>query len=79
MEESKDKSEEASESKSIKLEVELQQDGQLSVKCPMLGDTLFMLGLLEMCKATVFQYKANQNTIVKPKGGIMDFARKRFK
>lgn len=68
--------------KSIKLEVELQADGNLSVKCPMLGDTLFMLGLLEMCKATVFQFKANQTSnsgIIKPKGGIMDFARKRFK
>lgn len=66
------------ETKSIKLEVELHEDGQLSVKCPMLGDTLFMLGLLEMCKATVFQYKANQANIIKPKGGIMGFAR-RFK
>ena len=66
------------ETKSIKLEVELQQDGQLSVKCSMLGDTMFMLGLLEMCKATVFQYKANQANIVKPKGSIIDFVRKRF-
>ena len=65
---------------SIKLEVELHQDGQLSVKCPMLGDTLFMCGLCETIKATAFQYKANQSKIVQPKGGIMNFIKsgKRF-
>ena len=61
---------------SIKLEVELMQDGQLSVKCPMIGDTLFCLGLLEMAKAVVFQFKASQAKIVKPQNGIMNFARR---
>jgi len=66
------------ETESVKLEIELSKDGQFLVKCPMLGDTMFMLGMLEMAKATVFQFKANQTNIVKPRGSIMDFARKRF-
>ena len=66
------------EIKSVKFEIELNQDGNLSVKCPMLADTMFCLGLLEMAKATVFQFKANQAKIIKPKGSIMDFVRKRF-
>jgi hypothetical protein len=67
---------------SVKLEIELGQDGQLSVRCPVLGDTLFCLGLLEMAKASVFQFKANQSNqskVILPKQhGIMDFIRKRF-
>jgi len=66
------------ETESVKLEIELSKDGQFSVKCPMLGDTMFMLGMLEMAKATVFQFKANQANIVRPKGDIMSFVRKRF-
>ena len=65
--------------KSLKLEVELHEDGQLSVQCPMIADTLFMCGLLEMAKAVVFQYKANQAKIVKPKGNVIDFVRRKFK
>ena len=64
---------------SIKFEIELHKDGHLSVKCPMLADTMFCLGMLEMAKAVVFQYKANMCNIVKPsKHGIIDWARKRF-
>jgi hypothetical protein len=62
---------------SIKLEIELHKDGKLSVQCPLMADTMFCLGLLEMAKAVVFQYKANQANIVKPHG-IMNFVRKRF-
>ena len=66
------------EVESIKLEIELFKNGELSVKCPMLHDTMLILGMLEMSKAVAFQFKANQAHIVKPKGSIMDFVRKRF-
>jgi hypothetical protein len=70
--------EENKQPQSIKMEIELHQDGQLSVKCPMLADTMFCLGLLEMTKATVFQYKANvsKSKIETPRGGIMNFVRR---
>lgn len=66
--------------KSVKLEIELFEDGQLSVKCPILADTMLMLGMCEMAKAVAFQYKANQSNIIKPKHGIMNFIKggKRF-
>lgn len=66
---------------SIKLEIELFKDGQLSVKCPLLADTMLMCGLLEMAKAVAFQHRANLNksNIVKPEGGIMNFVRNRMK
>ena len=60
----------------IKCVIELSKDGALSVSCPMIGDTFFMCGMLEMSKAVVFQYKANQAKIVKPQGNIMDFVRR---
>lgn len=66
------------EVESIKLEIELFKDGQLSVKCPMLRDTMLILGMLEMAKAVTFQFKASQAKIMKPQGSIMDFVRKRF-
>ena len=66
------------EDKSVKIEIELMEDGQLSVKSPILGNKIVMLGLLELAKATVFQYGANQQQIIKPRHGIMNFAR-RFK
>ena len=62
---------------SIKCEIELLNDGNLSVKCPMIGDTLFMCGLLQMAQAVVFQYKAGQSKIVQPKGNLMDWVRKK--
>ena len=66
--------------KSVKIEIEIHEDGQLSIKSPILGDTMMMLGILEMCKATVLQFKANQTNIIKPRGGIMNFIKggKRF-
>ena len=66
------------ETESIKLEIELFKNGELSVKCPMLHDTMLILGMLEMSKAVAFQCKANQGKILKPRGSIMDFVRKRF-
>lgn len=71
-------SQENQEVKSVKFEIELHGNGEFSVKCPMLGDTLFCLGMLEMAKAAVFQHKADNAKIVRPKGGIMNFARRRF-
>lgn len=70
------------ETKSVKFIIELQEDGKLSVSSPVIADTMFCLGLLEMAKAVVFQFKATQsaqNNIIRAKGHIMDFARKRFK
>ena len=64
--------------KSLIFMIELHPDGQMSINCPMLGDTIFCLGLLEMAKAIVFQFKANQAKIVKPQGSIMDFVRRKF-
>jgi hypothetical protein len=69
------------EVKCVMLEITLFDDGQFSVKCPRLGDTMLILGMLEMAKATAFQFKANQlnqEKIIKPRGNIMDFVRKRF-
>lgn len=67
------------EAKPIVLEISLHPDGQLSVKCPMLRDKMFMLGLLEIAKVTVLQYGVQETPIIKPHVSLLNRVRSQFK
>ena len=64
----------------LKLMITLFPDNNFKVEGNAMNDQVVAFGILEQAKLVIIQYnmiKAQQNKIITPKGGIMDFIRKK--
>ena len=67
------------ETKPIQMMIEMSPDGKMMVHFNMLNDKVATYGFLKMAEKTLDRHYAliEQSKIIKPKGSIMDFVRRR--
>jgi hypothetical protein len=66
------------EKKDVVFTITMKSDGNITINGP-LANKPMCLWMLEIGKGLMMAFNPNHSDIVKPRGNIVDFARKRFK